>query len=204
MKTVYIYLLDGMAEFEIGYILQAFSMEKLLKNGSNDFEVKTVAFEKKTILTLGGLKITPDYSLSEVDFDDAVALLLPGSSNWEDEKNKQILKKAQKFLDENILVGAICGATLAIADCGVLNKFKHTSNSLEYLTNFSKEYKGQKYYINSKSVVDRNLITASTAGSLEWAADILNSLKVYPSSKVKEFYDFYSTGDSKYYKQLMK
>ena len=31
MKKVYVYLLDDMAECEIGYILQAFSMEKLLK-----------------------------------------------------------------------------------------------------------------------------------------------------------------------------
>lgn len=42
MKKVYVYLLDDMAECEIGYILQAFSMEKLLKNGTKEFEVKTV------------------------------------------------------------------------------------------------------------------------------------------------------------------
>lgn len=34
MKKVYVYLLDDMAECEIGYILQAFSMEKLLKKKS--------------------------------------------------------------------------------------------------------------------------------------------------------------------------
>lgn len=55
MKKVYVYLLDDMAECEIGYILQAFSMEKLLKNGTKEFEVKTVSFNKEPVLTLGHL-----------------------------------------------------------------------------------------------------------------------------------------------------
>ena len=50
MKKVYVYLLDDMAECEIGYILQAFSMEKLLKNGTKEFEVKTVGFDKEPVL----------------------------------------------------------------------------------------------------------------------------------------------------------
>lgn len=66
MKKVYVYLLDDMAECEIGYILQAFSMEKLLKNGTKEFEVKTVSFNKEPVLTLGGLTIVPDYTISEV------------------------------------------------------------------------------------------------------------------------------------------
>ena len=175
MKKVYVYLLNDMAECEIGYILQAFSMEKLLKNGTKEFEVKTVAFNKEPILTLGGLTIIPDYTISEVDFSTTTALLLPGSSAWGNKENQEILRKAQECLNNNILVGAICGATLALADYGILDKFKHTSNSLEYLNFFSKNYAGQSLYICSNSVLDRNLVTASSAGSLEWTKNILSS-----------------------------
>ena len=87
MKKVYVYLLDDMAECEIGYILQAFSMEKLLKNGTKEFEVKTVSFNKEPVLTLGGLTIVPDYTISEVDFNASTALLLPGSSTWGSKEN---------------------------------------------------------------------------------------------------------------------
>lgn len=93
MKKVYVYLLDDMAECEIGYILQAFSMEKLLKNGTKEFEVKTVGFNKEPVLTLGGLTIVPDYSISEVDFNASTALLLPGSSTWGSKENQEILEK---------------------------------------------------------------------------------------------------------------
>lgn len=204
MKKVYLYLLNEMAESEIGYILQAFSMEKLLKNGKQEFEVKTIGFNKEPIITLGGLKIIPDYSISEVDFNSATALLLPGASTWEKQENQQILEKAIECLNNNILVGAICGATLALADYGILDKFKHTSNSLEYLSFFSKNYAGQNLYICSNSVIDKNLITANSAGSLEWAKNILNSLGVYSDKKTTAFYNYYSTGNAKYYDELLK
>ena len=145
MKKIYVYLLNDMAECEIGYILQAFSMKKLLKNRTKEFEVKTVAFNKEPILTLGGLTIIPDYTISEVDFSTTTALLLPGSSAWRNKENQEILRKAQECLNNNILVGAICGATLALADYGILDKFKHTSNSLEYLISFQKTMQDRAY-----------------------------------------------------------
>ena len=193
MKKVYVYLLDDMAECEIGYILQAFSMEKLLKNGTKEFEVKTVGFNKEPVLTLG-----------EVDFNASTALLLPGSSTWGSKENQEILEKAQECLNKNILVGAICGATLALADYGILDKFKHTSNSLEYLNFFSRNYAGQSLYVCSNSVLDRNLVTANSAGSLEWTKNILNYLNVYSDNKITAFYNYYSTGNAKYYDELLK
>ncbi len=79
-------------------------MEKLLKNGTKEFAVKTVAFNKEPILTLGGLTIIPDYSISEVDFSAVSALLLPDSSNWGDERNQEILEKVLKCLNSNMQV----------------------------------------------------------------------------------------------------
>ena len=197
-------LLDDMAECEIGYILQAFSMEKLLKNGTKEFEVKTVGFNKEPVLTLGGLTIVPDYSISEVDFNASTALLLPGSSTWGSKENQEILEKAQECLNKNILVGAICGATLALADYGILDKFKHTSNSLEYLKFLlQKLCRTELVMFVLISVLDRNLVTASSAGSLEWTKNILKSLNVYSDKKITAFYNYYSTGNVKYYDELL-
>lgn len=39
MKTIYLYVLDGMAEWEIGNILQALSMEPQLKQGRQDYRI---------------------------------------------------------------------------------------------------------------------------------------------------------------------
>lgn len=203
MKKVYVYLLNELAEYEIGYILHAFSMETLLKNGVKDFEVKTVSYNKNPIVTLGGLTLIPDYSISEVNFNDCTAIILPGSPNWQNKENQEILNRIKECLNNNVLICAICGATLALADCGILNEYRHTSNSLEYLNYFSKKYTGSHLFVSSKSVIDRNLVTASSAGSLDWTKNILFALNVYTEEKISAFYNYYITGQSRYYDELL-
>lgn len=133
-------------------------------------------------------------------FGEKIKVLSPLSYS---EKNNQILEKALSYIDKGILVGAICGATLALADLKVLNKFKHTSNSLDYLTLFSKQYSGKELYVNSPAVVDSNLITASSAGGLLWAKYIIQYLNVFPCEIIESRYNYYSTGDPKYFTELI-
>lgn len=47
MKKIYLYVLNGMAEWEIGNILQAPSMEPQLKNGRQDYRIHTVSHDGK-------------------------------------------------------------------------------------------------------------------------------------------------------------
>ncbi|ACA56399.1 glutamine amidotransferase [Clostridium botulinum] len=184
-KIIYLYILESMAEWEVGYILQAISMESMLKRQNREFVIKTVSASKNPIQTIGGLTITPDCLLDEID------------------ENNQILEKALSYIDKGILVGAICGATLALADLKALDKFKHTSNSLDYLTSFSKQYNGKELYVNSPAVVDCNLITASSAGGLLWAKHIIQYLNVFPCDVIESWYNYYSSGDPKYFTELI-
>ncbi|WP_434296269.1 DJ-1/PfpI family protein [Clostridium sporogenes] len=202
-KIIYLYILESMAEWEVGYILQAISMESMLKKQNREFVIKTVSTSKNPIKTIGGLTITSDYLLDEMDENNMVALLLPGAESWNSEENNQILEKALSYIDRGILVGAICGATLALADLKVLDKFKHTSNSLDYLTLFSKQYSGKELYVNSPAVVDCNLITASSAGGLLWAKHIIQYLNVFPYEIIESWYNYYSTGDPKHFTELI-
>ncbi|AOR25186.1 DJ-1/PfpI family protein [Clostridium taeniosporum] len=202
-KIIYLYILESMAEWEVGYILQAISMESMLKKQNREFVIKTVGMSKNPIQTIGGLTITPDCLLDEIDENNIVALLLPGAETWNNEENNQILQKALSYIDKGILVGAICGATLPLADLKVLDKFKHTSNSLDYLTLFSKQYSGKKLYVNCPAVVDCNLITASSSGGLLWAKHIIQYLKVFPCEIIESWYNYYFTGDHIYYTELI-
>ncbi|WP_434284467.1 DJ-1/PfpI family protein [Clostridium botulinum] len=202
-KIIYLYILESMAEWEVGYILQAISMESMLKKQNREFVIKTVSTSKNPIKTIGGLTITSDCLLDEMDEDNMVALLLPGAESWNSEENNQILEKALSYIDKGILVGAICGATLALADLKVLDKFKHTSNSLDYLTLFSKQYSGKELYVNSPAVVDCNLITASSAGGLLWAKHIIQYLNVFSCDIIESWYNYYSTGDPKHFTELI-
>ena len=95
MKKIYLYVLDGMAEWEIGNILQALSMEPQLKNGRQDYRIHTISHNGKPVKTLGGLTIAPEGSLEMLSGDRPVALLLPGADSWEHESQQPILDIAE-------------------------------------------------------------------------------------------------------------
>lgn len=199
-NIIYIYILDTMAEWEITYITQAISMQEMLKN-KKKFIVKTVAKTNKTITTLGGLKITPDCTIEEIDEQNIASLILPGAQSFDNEE--EILKKVSIYINKDILIAGICGSTLALCNLGIFDKYKHTSNSLDYLKYFSKEYTGTNLYLDSNAVVDNNLITANSASSLLFTKYILKYLNVYPKKTIEYWYKYFSTGDSKYYSKMI-
>ena len=149
MKKICMYLMNGMADHEHGYLLTALSSQIEPK-----YEFCTVALSKEPIITMGGLKIIPDYILNEVNKDDIIALILIGADIqlWLNREQETILNLAIELLKRNILVAGICGATLGLASKGLLDERIHTSNVEFLLTNFVKNYKGIKNYRNDRDV----------------------------------------------------
>jgi putative intracellular protease/amidase len=115
-----------------------------------------------------------------------------------------VLKKVKEFIDKNILVGAICGATIALARVGIFDNYEHTSNDLNFLKSVCPEYKGEKYYRKEPAVSDRNLITAGGTAPIEFASEILKKLDVITDEVLDTWYKLYKEQDSQYYFKLMK
>ncbi|MDP0488440.1 MAG: DJ-1/PfpI family protein [Fusobacterium sp. JB021] len=197
-KIIYVYILNAMADWELGYVMSAVSMEI-----NDEYCIKTVACNKNTITTLGGFKIIPDCSVEEIDESNMKALLIPGGDTWGNPEHEEILSRVRGYLEKGILVGAICGATLSLANLGILNEYLHTSNSKEYLKLFSKKYTGEELYKDKLAVRDRNLVTGSSAGSLLWAKEILQYLNVFSNEIIEAWYNYYLTGDPKYYLEML-
>ena len=114
MKNIYMYIQDTMADFEHGYLLQALSLQSMLEESK--VRLVTVSKGKKTIKTAGGVTIVPDVDLYDLDVANAAALVLIGGDTWLNDEQDDVLELASKLLQENILVGAICGATLGLAE----------------------------------------------------------------------------------------
>lgn len=203
MKLIYVYIMDNMAEWELADILQAFSMQSQLSQSKVAFKVVTVGATTDPITTLGGLTILPEITVSDMSEDKVVALLLPGGDNWAMETNQPILDKAELYLSKNILVGAICGATLALSNRGILNQYHHTSNSSYYLKMFSSNYSGEALYHNTNSYCDKNLITANSASGLDFAKDIITALQVYPQDVIEAWYQYFKVGNPELFSDLM-
>ncbi len=204
MFKVYIYVLDTLADWELGYVTAELNSGRFFKKGAPEVSVKTVAISKEPVKTMGGLTIVPDCSISDIEVDEKSVLLLPGANTWDDPKHGAIIKKAGEFLSAGAMVCAICGATAALANAGLLDQRPHTSNGAGYLEMVSPSYKGQKFFVDEPSVADHNLITASSTGALLWAKQILERLDVFQRNTLEEWYAYFSTGDAQHFFALMQ
>ncbi len=203
-KIIYLYLPELLAEWEIGYILQAVAAQKMLKAAAVGYTVKTFSCGKEPVKTIGGLSLNADCMLADINEAEMAALLLPGAESWDVKKDAAVLELASRSLDNGLLVAAICGATLALANMGLLDNYQHTSNSLEYLQMFSTVYNGSENYVVQSACSDSNLITASSAGGLLWARYIIEYLGMYTPEIIESWYNYFLTGDVQYYTELLR
>jgi putative intracellular protease/amidase len=200
-RVIYMYVLNTMADWETGYLSQGLILQKMLPQSK--FEFLTVSNSIDPIKTAGGITIIPDCSLKDIDEKEIAALILPGSDLWKDEENRPVLKLSARLLKKNVLISAICGATLALADEGLLDDHFHTSNSLYFLKGLSENYRGESYYRDEIAVKDGNLITASSAGGLLWARYILEYLDIFSEETVQAWYSYFSSGNPDSFEKLM-
>ena len=202
-QTVYLYVFDTMSDWEIGYLTAELNSGRYYKKGLAPSKIVTVGIEKKLITTMGGLKLLPDIKLDECSIKSTDALILPGGNTWTETMHQPILKIAQRCLDEGILVAAICGATIGLAQAGLFHSHWHTSNDLEYLKMICPTYTDEKYYKMESVVTDGNLITASGIAPLEFTVHVLKALGVFSSKTLDVWYLLNKTHESKYFFELM-
>ena len=204
MFTIYVYVLDTLADWELGYVTAELNSGRFFKEGAPRVSLKTVSSSKEPIQTMGGLTIVPDCLIDDVVVSETSLLLLPGADTWNDQKHGAIIEKAREFLSLGVAVCAICGATAALAEFGLLDQRSHTSNGPGFLEMVSPSYKGQSFYIDKPSVADCNLITASSTGALLWAKQIIEHLGVFGSDTLESWYEYFSTGEPEHFFALMQ
>ena len=204
MITIYIYLLSTLADWEIAPVSAELNSKRFFKDGAPQVVVKTVAVSKEPVKTMGGLTIVPDCTIDEIELSEKTVLLLPGADTWAEAQNVQIIHKASALISNGGTVCAICGATVALANAGLLNDRPHTSNGAGFLEMFCSDYKGQKFYVDQSAVKDGNLITGSATGSLMWAKLIIEKLGLFKPETLEAWYAYFSTGKAEHFFALMQ
>lgn len=204
MFTIYVYVLETLADWELGYVTSELHSGRFFKKNAEHVSLKTVSYSKEPIHTMGGLTVVPDCLIDDIAVNETSVLLLPGADTWNDPKHGAIIKKAGEFLSLGATVGAICGATVALANFGLLDSRRHTSNGQGFLEMFSPAYKGQNFYVDEPSVADNNLITASATGALLWSKQIIEHLGVFQENTLEYWYEYFSTGKAECFFALMQ
>lgn len=204
MIAVYVYILDTLADWEIGHVIAELNSGRFFKKDAPCVAVKTVSCSQELVKTMGGLTIVPDCGINDIAVCETSVLLLPGANTWDDPKHGAIIEKAGELLSVGATVCAICGATAALANAGLLDQRPHTSNGTGFLEMFSPGYKGQNFYVDKPSVADNNLITAAPTGALLWAKQIIERLGVFQSNTLESWYDYFRTGEPQHFFALMQ
>jgi putative intracellular protease/amidase len=203
-KIAYLYVLDTMADWETGFLVAELNTGRAFKKDAEKYTVKTVGLTKETIMTMGGIRITPDLSINELTTDNAGVLILPGGDTWLEPIHHPLISKVKEFLDAGVLVAAICGATMGLANAGILDNRAHTSNDLGFLKSVCPNYTGESFYRDEPAVIGDNVITATGVAPLDFAREVLRGLNIFSPQTLEAWYSLYTTHESQYFYALME
>lgn len=195
MADVVLYATDTMADWEYAYLVAGLAW---VDDGR--FRLRVLGDGPATVTTKGRLRLATDGALDDVDEDDVALFVLPGADSW-GSGHEAVLALAARLLAREVPVAAICGATLGLARSGLLDERDHTSNAADFL--LSSGYAGGARYRDAPVVEDRDVITAPATRPVDFAAAVFRRLEVFPGPVVDAWYGLYTTGERRFFDELV-
>jgi len=199
--NIFLYVLETLADWEISFLMAEINSGRYLKKGIEKPQIIKVGNNLIPIKTMGGIEISPDIDVDNMSIKKDDLIILPGADTWQNGNNQKIIEKIKGNSD--VIVAAICGATTALADNGLLDNRKHTSNDKEYLKMVCKNYKGENFYEYKHVVVDSNLITATGIAPIEFTYEVIKKINIIENDTLEAWYGLFKTKEPKYFFELM-
>lgn len=168
MTTIVTVLTDGYADWETA----------LLNAAARSFygiETKFATPGGMPVTSSGGLRVTPDLAVEDIDVSAIDALVVNGGTAWSQEHAPDIGGVLVAARDAGKVVAGICDATLALAKAGLLDSVEHTSNSADNLPKTG--YSGANHYRDQPmAVVAGKIVTAPGTAPVSFMAGVMQVL----------------------------
>ncbi|MFK4812705.1 type 1 glutamine amidotransferase family protein [Devosia sp. ZW T5_3] len=168
MTTIITVLTEGFADWETA----------LLNAGARSYlgiDTKFATPGGKPVTSAGGLRITPDLAVEDIDPATLDALVVCGGTAWASDAPPDIAAVLVAARDAGKTVAGICDGTLALARAGILDNVAHTSNSADNLTPTG--YAGAAHYKDQpQAVVDGRIVTAPGTAPVSFMGGVLETL----------------------------
>lgn len=190
MKKAFFFLLDNYADWE-GALLAS------RLNASKEWTVETVSLEKGICKSMGGFTTMIEHSIETLPHHIDLFVLIGGNS-WDIESSK-LNNLIFTYLNDGVVVAAICRAVDFLAKNGMLNGYKHTGNS-QYLWRDYNKYKNNNFILK-QVVTDRNLITANGTACIEFSENVLKNIDFSTPDIIKKDHELFRIG---YYNYLLQ
>lgn len=128
-----------------------------------------------TVTSSGGLIVTPHLAIEDIQLDDLDLLIVCGGTIWQTDQAPNILSLVASAAKKGIIVAGICDGTRVLAQAGVLDHVRHTSNFAENLLELN--YGGSSFYQDVPyAVADQGIITAPGTAPVSFMSEILHTL----------------------------
>jgi putative intracellular protease/amidase len=201
---LYLYVLDTLADWEIGHLTAEIHSRRFFADRNVTVPIVKVGASLEEITTMGGMRIRPDLALNQLRLEDEDLLVLPGADTWFDPANRGILLVAKERIARDLPVAAICGATFGLASVGALDAKSHTSNDPGYLKAVARDYSGEARYLDLPAVSDRKLVTASGQSALDFSYEALKLLGVFKPATLEAWRGLYRTNRPEFFHAMME
>lgn len=172
MGKILCYIYPEMADFEISLLLHR------LKN-KGEREIISISEDLSLITAQSGLTFKPDKRIDEItDLSDIEALIIPGGP-INNEQNG-ICPLVRQMVDHGKLAAAVCFGPQFFARAGILDNYRYTTScSPEKIVQLNVEDPfHRKNFIMSRTIVDRNVITAQGYAFVDFALEVCRYLKL--------------------------
>lgn len=198
-RTAHLALFDTFNDSEVGLLLVDLRTGRFT---GEPFDIVAIAEARDPITTMGGVRMVPDAAVTELDPSESDVLVLAGGDMWDAGGGEVFVETAKRFLEAQVPVAAICGATAGLARGGVLDRRNHTSASAEYLAMTG--YAGHDHYVDERAVVDGDLITAGPQSPVQFARATLWRLCLASERTLDAYERLFHDADTSAFPVLMQ
>ncbi len=187
MKKALFLLLEEYADWEGAYLSSTL-------NQREDWSVDTISLDG-IVSSIGGFKTSVDYIIGS-EPEDFNLLVMIGGNSWSND-NKKLLQLIKTTFQNNIPIGAICGAVDFLAKNGFLNDYNHTGNSV-YIWNDYENYNPKGSFLEKQAVKDKNLVTANGTAPIEFTNLVLELIEFDTPENIRKMMYMNKHGFYKY------
>ena len=173
MNTILVYIYETCCISEV-------SIMAWMSNTEEEWQILSIAEDKKPVKSLEGWVLLPDLTLDEfVNSELIKGLIFPGG--FEIHVNEKLAEIINLLDSEKKLLGAICAGPTHLALAGILHKYKYTtSRSIEYYTELKEiDPFPRENYQEVRSIRDNHVITSKGEALLDFTDKILDFLHIY-------------------------